>query len=174
MRRQTMVKVALMMIVLLLASVRVGMCETVKKGPPAEERQWKGAWQEDEKKLGLSPEQQAQMKAVRESFRAKQQALRGQIKAKHEALRQELDSNTPDRTKAEAILKDINSLQAQIGSNRIEEIFQIRAILTPEQFKKLKEFREKRRTNMQEGMQKGKIKGRFHEKEFPGPGPEGE
>ena len=108
---------------------------------------------EGEKAAGLTQEQRDNLKALREEFKVKQQPLREQIRAKHEALRQELDSATPDRAKAEGIAKEIDALQSQATMSRIDEVFKVRGVLTPEQFKKLHEFHEKNMEKM-----KGKMK----------------
>ena len=173
MKNHISVRMIILLVVLLMSYPAMGFCAD-KKDATKTSHQGKGLWQEEEKSLGLNPDQQAKMKALREGFRAKQQALREQIKAKYEALRLELDSNTPDRAKAESILKEINSLQAQMGGNRIDEIFQVRGILTPEQFQKLREFPDKNKAKREEKMKNGKAKGHFHPEGFPEHGPEGE
>ncbi len=182
MRHKFLLQIAMISGVVLLSSAAVGFCtekaeksEKAEKGEAREVREHKsGFWKEEEKALGLSQEQQTKMKALREASGAKQKALRDQVKAKRDALRQELDSATPDRAKAEATLKDINALQGEIGSNRVDEIFQVRAILTPEQFQKLHEFHEKNRAKFEERMKKDKMKGHPHSDGERGHGPEGE
>jgi Spy/CpxP family protein refolding chaperone len=141
-------------------------------GPPSEEhmgspkghhemtKEMEADMAKGEKAAGMTEDQRSRMKALREEFRGKQQALRDQMKVKKEALRQELDSNNPDRTKAESIAKELNALQGQASLNRIDEVFKIRTILTPEQFQKLKAFHEKNKGKFREKM-KEKMKGKM-------------
>lgn len=128
-------------------------------GPKGGQEQMKheqARWQEEENSLGLSEEQRAKMKTVREEAKAKGEALRSQLKVKHEALGQELDAQKPDRAKAEAIVKELGALEQQMGLDRVDMIFQIRAILTPEQYQKLQALHEKRRAEMKQQQQAGK------------------
>jgi Spy/CpxP family protein refolding chaperone len=119
---------------------------------PSEKAQMEKQMAEGEKTAGLSQEQREKMKALREEFRAKQKKFWDQIKAKREDLRRELDSANPDRAKAEGIAKEMNALQGQAALNRIDEVFKIRTILTPEQFQKLQAFHEKNKDKFRERM----------------------
>jgi Spy/CpxP family protein refolding chaperone len=110
----------------------------------------RGLWQEEEKSLGLNDEQRARMKTIREEFKAQQEALRNEMKVKHEALRQELDAARPDRGKAEGIVKEISALEQKMGLKRVDMVLTIREMLTPEQYKKLQAFHEKKRAEMKE------------------------
>ena len=127
-----------------------------KKGGEEQMKHEQARWQEEENSLGLSEEQRAKMKTVREQAKEKQDAFRTQLKAKHEALGQELDAQKPDRAKAEAIVMELGALEQQMGLDRVDMIFQIRAILTPEQYQKLQALHEKRRAEMKQQQQAGK------------------
>ncbi|MBF0619173.1 MAG: Spy/CpxP family protein refolding chaperone [Candidatus Omnitrophica bacterium] len=111
-----------------------------------------------DKNLGLSPDQATKMKALREDFRAKVKPLREQLTAKREALRQEMDGASPDRAKVDALLKETNDLQGQVSTLRIDQMFKTRAILTPEQSQKLREFHEKHKKEMKGRFGKGGAK----------------
>jgi Spy/CpxP family protein refolding chaperone len=122
-------------------------------GPMGGEGQMKherSLWQEEEKSLGLNDEQRAKMKTIREEFKAQQEVVRNEMKAKHEALRQELDAVKPDRGKAEGIVKEISVLEQKMGLKRVDMVLTIREMLTPEQYKKLRAFHEKKRAEMKE------------------------
>ncbi len=114
-------------------------------GPGMGEEHGKRAWKDDEKALGLTPEQRTQMKAVREGAREKHKPLRAQVKAQHDALRKELDGDAPDRAKAEGIVMEISKIEQQLALSRIDQIFEIRKILTPEQDKQLRALHEKKK-----------------------------
>ncbi len=100
--------------------------------------------------LALTDEQRSQMKALREEGRTKMEVLRNEMKSKREALRKELDSDNPDRGKAGAIAKDILSVEEQLINGRIDMVFKVRSILTPEQYQKLREMREKKMAEIKE------------------------
>jgi Spy/CpxP family protein refolding chaperone len=120
-------------------------------GPPGD-AQMEKQMAEGEKAAGISQEQREKMKALREEFRSKQKTLMDQVKAKREALRKELDSPNPNRATTEALAKEMNALQGQAALNRIDEVFKVRTIMTPEQYQKLREFHEKNREKMKEKM----------------------
>ena len=117
----------------------------------------KGDMQEMDKSLGLNDEQRAKMKTIREEAKTAQEALRTQLKAKNDAIRQELDGATPDRAKAEAMVKEVSALEQQLGLARIDTVFKIRAVLTPEQYQKLQAMHEKKRAEMKEHHGKPKF-----------------
>lgn len=108
--------------------------------------------QKIEKELGISPEQREKMQALRQEFQAKQKALAEELKAKRAALRDELESdNAPNRSKVDGLVADIKALQGKKMDNSVEQVFKMREIFTPEQYKKSKELRKKRQA--EQGMQ---------------------
>jgi Spy/CpxP family protein refolding chaperone len=107
-------------------------------------------FKEAEASLGLTEDQRAKMKTIREESKSQQESLRTELKAKHESLRQELDSANADRGKAEGLVKDISALELKMGLNRVDMIFKIKAVLTPEQYQKLQAFHEKKRAEFKE------------------------
>jgi Spy/CpxP family protein refolding chaperone len=108
-----------------------------------------------EKELALSPEQKDKLKALREDLRAKQVAITNDLRAAKGSLQKELESPTPDRKRADSLVADINKLQSQMLSLRVEQVFSMRAILTPEQYQTLLKAREKRRQDMKTRVQQG-------------------
>ena len=98
--------------------------------------------------LGLTPEQAARIKSVREAFRARQQAIKDEISAKNEALRQELDSELPVRAKVDAVLVQIKALQAALLDSRVDVVFALRELYTPAQVRLIKERLEKHRQEL--------------------------
>ena len=92
--------------------------------------------------LGLTPDQKTKMQALRESFTPAQKTMREDLKSKQTALREMLDSAAPDRAKADDLAREINLLQNKMMISHIDHIFKVRAILTPEQYKKLEQERK--------------------------------
>lgn len=112
------------------------------------QKQMENMWKEEEKLLGLTKDQRARMKVLREEGLASSKAIREGLKARREALRQELDGDNPDRAKAESLVKEIGGIEQQLATARIDQIFKIRQILTPEQAKKLRALHQKKMEEM--------------------------
>lgn len=113
---------------------------------------------EAEKALVLTPEQKEKIKVVREEFKAKQEGLYKNLKVKRDALKNVLDSDKPERSKADALVADLGMLQNKVLENRVEQAFKARLILTPEQFKKLKDLREQKKSGECKDCAKSKKK----------------
>ncbi len=97
------------------------------------------------KELGLKPEQQEQMKQFRAAQEAKNKPLLEQLRAVRKELKLELEKPGVDRDKAYAIAGTINGLQGELLKNRINGILKMKEILTPEQYQKLQEIRERKK-----------------------------
>ncbi|MEI6437155.1 MAG: Spy/CpxP family protein refolding chaperone [Candidatus Omnitrophota bacterium] len=115
--------------------------------------------------LGLTPEQKEKMAALRSGGEGKQKAAFQSIKAKKDELKALLDGPNPDEAKAKALAGEISALESTMMQARIDHIIKLRQILTPEQFKKLEEIRQKHRAE-----RKGEWKNGGHGEA----GPEGE
>jgi Spy/CpxP family protein refolding chaperone len=100
-----------------------------------------------EKELGITPEQSEKMRTMRQEFVAKQQALGNELKVKKDELGAELNSDAPNRGKVDGMLADIKALQGKALDNRVDQVFLMREVLTPEQYAKFKNMRQ----NMQQG-----------------------
>jgi Spy/CpxP family protein refolding chaperone len=123
----------------------------MEKGPGmGPEGKMQGHSEIDESALGLNEEQRAQMKALREEGKAKMESVRAEMKAKRQALQAELDGPNPDRGKAESIAKEILVIEEQMTKDHIDRVLKVRSILTPEQYQRLRELREKKRSEMKE------------------------
>jgi Spy/CpxP family protein refolding chaperone len=109
-----------------------------------------------ENELGLTQEQKDKLKDLRETMRAKQNTYSDDLRAAKASLQQELESANPDRKKADNLVASINKLQTQMLAMRVDQVFSMRAILTPEQYQKLLQQREKRRQDMKVKVQQGK------------------
>ncbi len=149
--------------VLLAAGASMAMDkEQGPQGPMQGQAQARGEehWKNEAKELGLTPEQSAKMKALREENRSAMEGVRAQLKAKDAALRQELDAAKPDRAKAESIVKEISALEEKVGLARVDQALKVREILTPEQAKKLREWHEKNKEKFQHHREKGARQGK--------------
>jgi Spy/CpxP family protein refolding chaperone len=113
-----------------------------------------------EKALGLSVEQSAKLKTMREALVVQQKASYEELKAKREALRVELEADSLNRGKIDGLVAEINTLQGKMNKDKVEQVYKVRDILTLEQFKKFKQLREKKQT---EGKKDGKAKAKSAE-----------
>lgn len=91
--------------------------------------------------LGLTPEQQAQFKSLREQGKSQGQDLRQQLHAKRQGLMEYLKSPDATETRALQLQSEMNTLQNQMSTQRIHTWFQMRKILTPEQIQKLEQLK---------------------------------
>jgi Spy/CpxP family protein refolding chaperone len=131
-------------------------------GPSAFEEKMSAQQEKDEQELGLSPEQRQKMKDLRQEVQAKQSALRKELDTKRAALKTELESDNPNRGKVDGFVADLKALQGKTLDNRIDLIFKMRAILTPDQYKKLKALRQKHQA--EGGGMKAKPREKTHDK----------
>ena len=152
---------SMLVLACLLTASPFAAAQPADTGAPSDEKGFMGK-EKMEKELGLSVEQREKMKALREEFSGKQRDLGDQVKAKRDALRAELDGEDPDRVKVTALVGDVSDLQKQMMINRMDNVFKVREILTPEQFKKLREARAKRMEERKEGRGDKKREGRKH------------
>ena len=100
------------------------------------------------KDLGLSQEQQNKLNTQREQRHEQMQALRQKIKTKREEIRQEIEKEDFDVAKVKDIHAELKNLKLQAEDARLQGILEVRAILTPEQFKKFMNKKDEWRGNM--------------------------
>lgn len=96
------------------------------------------------KKLGLTPEQKEQVKALVKSQRDAMKGLRDQRKAAREKLESAIKSGAADDVLI-ANHKELQALQGQASSLHFENMLAIRKLLTPEQKAKFNEMMDERR-----------------------------
>ncbi len=102
--------------------------------------------------LNLTDEQKDKLKEQNAKYKEQGKELRSKLRAKRKELRDELNKDTIDKKKIDAIVSEISSLSAQQTKQMVDRIISTKGILTPEQFKK---FQERVRSVRQ------KIKQRF-------------
>lgn len=87
--------------------------------------------------LNLTDAQKAQIKAIRQRNMEAAKPIRESMRAKHQELFALI--RKPETTKDQALAKqrEINALQNQLSEARLNAWFEARAVLTPDQLKKL-------------------------------------
>ena len=95
-------------------------------------------------RLNLTEEQIDAINAVHEEMRSKMLSLRGKLFTKREELIALLGETEPNKARADSLIKEIASLQAEVEARVFENLYQMRDILTPEQQKQFLQLYERR------------------------------
>ena len=160
MKKMIMVMALIVAVVFIAGSVFAwGGCAS--QGKYGKEYQDKRDVREDMKKeLGLTAEQDIKLKASRESHRTEVKALHDAIKVKKGELKAAIAKPGATRAQVEPIANELKALEVQMTDRRVDGIFAVKAILTPEQFAKLETMKAK---HMKEWS--GKNAGNSHKKD---------
>ena len=94
--------------------------------------------------LGLSDEQQEQIKTIRENGRSANQAQREKMREYQEQMRQLTDEATFDENAIRTIAEKKAKIQVEMAVSRAQMRSQIHEIMSPEQQELAKEFRAER------------------------------
>ncbi|MGC8762741.1 MAG: Spy/CpxP family protein refolding chaperone [Acidobacteriota bacterium] len=113
--------------------------------------------------LGLTPEQSRKLSDLRYAHRSKMIEERAALEKKVLELKRELDKENPDEAAALRLADEVSSLRARMARERIAHQLEVRKILTPEQWAKV---RDSYRGEWGEG--RGRGRGAFRGQ---GPGP---
>lgn len=109
--------------------------------------------------LGITPEQSAKLKSVREANQAQIKALREQSMTKRKALSQYMSQPNADANKAMAMQKELAAINQKMEEQRLKGWFEMRKNLTPEQVTKLQEMRQQHANQRGQGNKMGKRPG---------------
>lgn len=117
--------------------------------------------------LGLSDEQQAQLKVMRKQSWEAHKTLKGQIRATHDAIKDELDCPESDRAVLDILADELTLLRRQMIDQRIDKVLDMKQVLTPEQYSVLSEKINKHKKQRSKRFKNhGKKHGRHHWKEW--------
>lgn len=89
-------------------------------------------------RLNLTDQQKEQIAKLRADFQKKMIAQRAKVQSLRVDMRTEIGSDDPDRATIEKISRNINDVQGQMKLDRIDHLFAVKAVLTPEQQKTFK------------------------------------
>lgn len=104
--------------------------------------------------LGLSQEQQEQLKEIRQKHRAEKPDNRSEVKALRRQIAEELKKSSPSKSKIKTLADKIGALHSANAVRMAEHMLEVKAVLTPEQFSKMLELKEQRKAHKQ-GARKG-------------------
>jgi len=96
------------------------------------------------RELGLTEGQKKMLQENRNKHREKARALFAQARDKMDLIRQELQEDELDMERIYRINNELKNLQAQMFDDRLEDILEVRKILTPEQFEEFDAKMKKR------------------------------
>lgn len=91
------------------------------------------------KELNLTPEQKEKLDAQREAKKEAHKALREQMKAKMQALHEAISKPGATRADVEGLVTEVNAVKGQMFAQKIDGLFAMKEVLTPEQFTKMQE-----------------------------------
>jgi Spy/CpxP family protein refolding chaperone len=103
------------------------------------------------KSLNLTSEQRGQIEAQRVQAREKMRDLRESLMGKRRELRRELEKSDSDRKKLDSTIAEVKDLHMQITDQRVNNVLQMKGILTNEQFKMLQALERKERRGRKGG-----------------------
>jgi protein CpxP len=89
------------------------------------------------KDLNLTSEQQARLKAQRDAKRENNKATREELQAKMQALHEVIAKPGTTRADVNSLVGEVNELKGKMFSQKIDGVFTMKEILTPEQFAKM-------------------------------------
>jgi Spy/CpxP family protein refolding chaperone len=126
---------------LVMAGMVMVFCASVAMAGPGERDHEKMF-----KKLNLGDAQIQQLKEIHSATQAQVKPLRDDLKKAHKALHDALAAETPDMNAVDQIKDQIKTLQGKLLDLRVDSMSKTRQILTPEQFKKLGEHWDNKRS----------------------------
>jgi Spy/CpxP family protein refolding chaperone len=97
------------------------------------------------KELNLTAEQDKKLQENRLTERQEMMGLRNSMKEKQEQLQKVLEDSNTTKATVEPLAAEIKALQGQLVDHRINAIFAVKEILTPEQFAKFQQIMEKKK-----------------------------
>jgi len=134
--------------------------EPGKKGPARQEN-----FDAVFKELNLSPQQEQKIAQQKKQEREQDQALRQKMAAVRSQLKQELDLPVPDKAKVYTLIAEMKELMGKRMEQRVERIFSLKEILTPEQLKLLNQktgqFKFKKEGGHEKNSRNGACRSRF-------------
>jgi len=92
--------------------------------------------------LNLAADQKTRLEQAKTAHREEMTALRNMMKEKRRELRDALAKPGTTRQQVEPIVTEIKKLEASMIDKRVDGIFTVKEILTPEQFSRLESMKK--------------------------------
>lgn len=132
-----------------------GAKEYENKGAPAEIKQGEKIFDQ----LNLTPEQKQKLQANRQTQRQQMQGIMTSLREKYKSLQEALKNPAVTRTSVQEIVDEIKALQAKQTDLRLDGIFSVKEILTPEQYVKFQQLMEEKAGKMRKAGKKHERRG---------------
>lgn len=97
-------------------------------------------------KLDLSPAQIQRIREQRLVYRTEQKQLNERMQQKQQELQDLLQADHPDKARINKTTAELNLLQNELNSKRVDAAFKVRQELTQEQRQQLQRLQEQRET----------------------------
>ncbi len=151
-----MKKILAVTVALVMAFAQLGWAEGAAAGSGG--RQGTGAQIEEYlRSLNLSAEQKERLRENQSQHRQKVQGLRSSLRTKWQALQELLDKPGTSLEAVAGLVNEVKAAQGAILDARVESIFAVKSILTPEQYAQFQELmknRQKKHKNGRDGNRK--------------------
>ena len=92
--------------------------------------------------LKLTPEQQEQMQQLRREFQINTAGIRQELGFIQQDLRTEMIKEPVDQAKIDSLLNDISGLKQRLNEAAVQNLLDIKGLLTQEQLQKLADFQQ--------------------------------
>jgi Spy/CpxP family protein refolding chaperone len=89
------------------------------------------------KGIELTAQQKEMLKAQRDSKNKKNSEMRAQLEAKTKELEAKVAMPGTKRADVDILVREVNAINGQMFSERIDGVFSMKEVLTPEQFAKM-------------------------------------
>jgi len=133
---------AVLMVMGLMAAGPVAYAESEGDNPEGGKGYKHGEGKDFFKDLNLTAEQKETLKAQREAKKESVKATHEQLKTKMQALQDEIAKPKSTRADVNGLVGEVAALKGQMFSQKIDGVFAMKEVLTPEQFAKLQAERK--------------------------------
>lgn len=109
--------------------------------------------------LGLSQEQQDQLKELRKKHREERRDIRTEVKELRRQIGEELKKSNPSRSTIKSLADKIGTIHSENAVRMADHMLEVKEILTDEQFTKMLDLKEEKANKMHKKKGPGGKKG---------------
>lgn len=146
-------KSVLLLLILMLVGALVA--EQPRRNTSGHGHQGRGDGSRMAQELGLSQEQQAELKVLREKHKAGRSDTRNEVKAIRRQIAEELKKSSPSKSRIKTLADKIGAIHSANAVRMADHMLEVKKILTDEQFSRMLDLKEQRK-----GQKNGPGKGR--------------
>jgi Spy/CpxP family protein refolding chaperone len=101
--------------------------------------------------LNLSPVQQQKVEDLQYVHQKDMIKFRQEVSSKRLDLQREMQKDSPDRATVDRLADEMGAIRARMGRARLDHLLDVRKVLTPDQWSKLREVMQSRRAQRMGG-----------------------